>query len=64
MSTAELVYEKTRHLPENLQSEALHYVDYLLAHQHPEGEAVAWTKFSSSELTKQYVLADAIYDQD
>jgi hypothetical protein len=30
MSTAEMLFEKAKHLPENLQAEALDYVDCLL----------------------------------
>jgi hypothetical protein len=33
MNTAELILEKARKLPDELQQEALHYVDSLLARQ-------------------------------
>lgn len=64
MSTAELIYEKTRHLPEDLQAEALHYVDFLLAQRQAQSEAAAWAKFSTTQVAKQYAPEDAIYDED
>jgi hypothetical protein len=64
MSTAELVFEKTKVLPEALQTEALHYVDYLLSQKDAAAEAVAWARFSAAQLAKQYAPTDAIYDED
>jgi hypothetical protein len=64
VSTAELIYEKAKALPDRLQAEALHYVDFLLAHQDARAEEVEWSKFSSLQLEKQYGPADAIYDSD
>ena len=64
MSTAELIYEKAKALPDELQTEALHYVDFLLSHQDVDAEAADWTKFSAAQLQHQYSPNDAIYDQD
>ena len=64
MSTAELIFEKSRALPAELQQEALHYVDFLLARQAEHSEASAWSRFSAERLAAQYAPADAIYDQD
>ena len=64
MSTAELICEKIRRLPENLQTEALHYVDFLLAQRHAQSEATAWARFSAAQLAKQYAPEDSIYDED
>ena len=64
MSTAELIYEKTRHLPEDLQAEALHYGDFLLTQRQTQSEASAWARFSTTQLAKQYAPADTIYDED
>ncbi|MBM3836072.1 MAG: DUF2281 domain-containing protein [Verrucomicrobia bacterium] len=64
MSTAELIYEKIQHLPENLQTEALHYVDFLLAKRHAQSEAAEWSRFSTAQLAKQYAPEDAIYDKE
>ena len=64
MSTAELIYEKIQCLPENLQTEALHYVDFLLAQRRAQGEAAEWSRFSAAQLTGQYAPEDAIYDQE
>lgn len=64
MSTAELIYEKAKALPGTLQTEALHYVDFLLSRQGERSEDEEWVRFSASQLEKQYAPADAIYDTD
>ncbi len=64
MSTAEMILEKTRKLPDELQQKALHYVDSLLARQAGLNEDHDWTRFSTDQLTVHYSAADAIYDQD
>ncbi len=64
MSTAELILEKTSKLPDELQQEALHYVDSLLARQAEKTERRNWSRFSAEQLAAQYSPADAIYDQD
>lgn len=62
MSTAEMLFEKARHLPEDLQAEALHYVDFLLARRAAEKENKEWSRFSAARLAHQYSPDDAIYD--
>lgn len=64
MSTAEMVFEKTRALPDELQQEALRYLDTLLARKDKSIEAHNWARFSADKLLAQYAPADAIYDQD
>jgi len=64
MSTAELILEKARKLPDELQQEALQYVDSLLARQAELNERQNWSRFSAQQLAAQYSPADAIYDQD
>ncbi len=64
MSTVELILQKTSALPDALQQEALHYVDYLLARQAEGNEAREWSRFSAEQLAAQYAEGDAIYDQD
>jgi hypothetical protein len=64
MNTAELIYEKAKALPGTLQTEALHYVDFLLSRQGAKSEDGDWAGFSASQLEKQYAPADAIYDTD
>jgi hypothetical protein len=64
MSTVELIAEKSRALPADLQQEALHYVDYLLARQIESGESAEWSKLSAEQLAAQYAPGDAIYDED
>lgn len=64
MSTAEMVFEKTRALPDELQREALNYVDSLLARKAAVAESRNWSRFSAEQLAAQYAPGDAIYDQD
>jgi len=64
MSTAELIYEKAKDLPETLQAEALHYLDSLLSRGEADKEAGDWAAFSRAQLAKHYDPADAIYDED
>ena len=64
MSTAELILEKARKLPDELQQDALQYVDSLLARQAELNERQNRSRFSAQQLAAQYSLADAIYDQD
>ena len=51
-------------LPSPLQTEALHFVDYLLTRQESEAEAADRAKLSSQQLEKQHSSADSIYDRD
>ena len=44
MSTAELIFEKARCLPNDQQNEALRFVDFLLARRSAETEAAEWRK--------------------
>lgn len=64
MSTAELLLEKASKLPDELQREALRYVDSLLARQAGNVEQGDWSRFSAEQLAAQYAPADAVYDQD
>jgi hypothetical protein len=64
MSTVDLIRQKASALPDDLQREALHYVDYLLTCQANGTEARDWSRFSAEQLAAQYAESDAIYDQD
>ena len=64
MSTAELILEKASRLPDELQQEALQFVDSLLARQTATKESRDWSLFSARDLARQYSTNDAIYDQD
>jgi hypothetical protein len=64
MSTAEMLFEKAKRLPENLQAEALHYVDFLLARRAAEKQDKEWSQFSATQLARQYSPEDAIYDEE
>ena len=64
MSTADLIFQKAKALRSPLQTEALHFVDYLLTRQATKTEAAVWAKFSTGQLEKQYAAAGSIYDQD
>ncbi|MCX6903527.1 MAG: DUF2281 domain-containing protein [Verrucomicrobia bacterium] len=44
MSTADLIYEKAKELPGTLQTEALHYVDFLLSRQEVKSEDGDWAR--------------------
>ena len=63
MSTAEMILVKASKLPDELQQEALRYMDSLLARQAELHESHNWSRFSAQQLAAQYSPADAIYDQ-
>ena len=50
MSTAEVIFERAKHLPDGLQSEVLHFVEFLLAQYEPEAEDKEWARFSAAQL--------------
>ena len=59
-----MILEKARQLPDELQQEALQFVDSLVARQTELHERHDWSRFSAQQLAAQYSPADAIYDQD
>ena len=59
-----MIQEKASKLPDELQQEALRFVDSLLARQAELKERHAWSRFSAQQLSAQYSAEDAIYDQD
>ena len=64
MSTVELIFDKARALPPELQEETLHYIDSLLAHPTAAAAAWEWTRFSGEQLASHYAPEDAIYHHD
>jgi hypothetical protein len=64
MSTAEMIFEKARALPADLQQDALKYVDALLTRRMEGSEVREWARFSAAQLAAQYAPADAVYDED
>lgn len=64
MSTAEMIFKMANALPEPLQTEALHYLDFLVSRQSAKADASEWARLSASQLEKHYASTDAIYDQD
>jgi len=64
MSTAEVIFERAKGLPDGLQSEVLHFVEFLLARYEPETEDKEWARFSASQLLSAYGPADAVYDEE
>ncbi|MBI4026193.1 MAG: DUF2281 domain-containing protein [Verrucomicrobia bacterium] len=64
MSTAEMIYDRAKTLPEELQAEALHYLDYLLLRRQAEAEDREWARFSATQLLAHYAPEDAIYDKE
>jgi hypothetical protein len=64
MSTAEIIFEKAKTLPDGLQSEVLHFVEFLLTRYEPDAEDKEWACFSAGELLTAYGPADAVYDEE
>jgi len=64
MSVAETIFERAKSLPDDLQSEALHYVDYLVLRRQAQMEDREWVRHSAAQLLSQYAPADAIYDEE
>ena len=64
MSAAETIYERAKTLPDDLQTEALHYLDYLTLRRQAEMEDREWAQFSAAQLLAQYAPEDAIYDKE
>lgn len=64
MSTAELIYEKAKTWLEALHTEALYCVGFWLSRCEAKAEALAWDRFSASQLELQYCPQDAIYERD
>ena len=59
-----MIFDKARALPADLQEEALHYIDFLLACPTEAGAAREWSRFSGEQLAAHYAPEDAIYDRD
>jgi hypothetical protein len=64
MSTAELIYDRAKSLPEELRQEALHYLDYLQQRRQAERDDRDWAAMSAAELAQHYAPEDAIYDKE
>jgi hypothetical protein len=64
MSTAEIIFERAKQLPDPMQSEVLHFVEFLLARHAPEAEDKDWARFSANQLLTAYGPADAAYDEE
>ena len=64
MSTVEQIAEKAKALPEPMQTEALHFVNYLLSIKDARADAAQWSAFSAEQLAAQYGPGDDIYDRD
>lgn len=63
MSMLQLIEAKARNLPDDLQVEVLHYIEFLLGQQQAGAEAAEWARFSGAQLQKQYGQVDAVYNQ-
>ena len=63
MSTVEQIAEKAKALPEPLQTEALHFVNYLLTIKDAKAEAADWSAFSAAQLAAQYGPGEEVYDK-
>ena len=62
MSTAELIYEKTKELPGRLQSEALDFVEYLSRRRMAQAEAAEWQQLMRA--TQDRVASQRISDDE
>jgi len=66
MSTAELIYEKAKSLPRNLQAEALGFVEYLGRRRAANAEAAEWQRLlletqglsTAQRITEAEILAE------
>jgi len=59
-----MIYERAKALPDALQAEALHYLDYLRQRREAEKEDGDWAALSASQLAQHYAPEDAIYDKE
>ena len=57
-------YFLSSRLMQELQEEALRFVDFLLTRQAENAESRQWARFSAEQLVDQYCPEDAIYDRD
>jgi hypothetical protein len=64
MSTVEEIASRVRSLPEHLQREALHYVEYLLQRQDAAREGLEWNAMYASHLHSAYCDSDTVYDSE
>lgn len=64
MTTVEEISTRVRSLPEHLQREALHYVEYLLQRQDAAREGREWTEACAANLHAAYSESDAVYDSE
>lgn len=64
MSTVEEIATRVRSLPEHLQREALHYVEYLLQRQDAARDGREWTEACASHFHTAYGDSDAVYDAE
>jgi len=64
MTMAEAIYERAKTLPDDLQVEALRYLDYLFLCRQAETEDREWPQFAASQLASQYGPEDAVYDKE
>ncbi|MCX7412746.1 MAG: DUF2281 domain-containing protein [Planctomycetia bacterium] len=64
MTTVEEITTRIQALPEHLQREALHYVEYLLQRQDAAREDREWTEACAAHLYTAYSDSDAVYDSE
>lgn len=64
MSVLEQIYETAKKLPEPLQEEAMHYVEYLSVRTMTFRDEAVWSRFSAGQLAAAYGPDDAIYDDE
>jgi hypothetical protein len=62
MSTVDQISTRVRALPEHLQREALHFIEYLLQRQDAASEGSDWTNACAAHLYAAYGDSDSVYD--
>ncbi len=58
MNTAELIYEKSKQLPDNVTTQILDFVEYLESKQHQKKENVM--KHLQESMTKNHLLGELL----
>ena len=64
VSTAELIYDRAKLPPEDLQREALHSVEFLRPRRKAGRQERSWAAVSAAQLARQYAPEDALYDRE
>lgn len=64
MTTADLIYDRTKCLPEPMQMAVLRFVDRISSSRGDFATDDEWLVFSEMHLANAYCEADSIYDEE